>query len=587
MTIGLNGKSHDTETIKNRAGTDSWLSPSEYIDPLTGAVHTAPTLPDLLTKLETSGVGLFDNEAMRKRGLNPGGADDGQWDNLLIHLDAYPSPEDARRIIIDTLANPDVTYLKSGKKTHTVFKGKRAVIAHEVHHDDARGPHFMAVVHTVALTPQGTTTPKASFGWGYARGPMVDQINEALAANGLAPMVFRALDDKPENVAAKQAQLTAEQSQDFREAIQVGEVPELDVDDLPELAPSARKEHIRKAAIDAGTAAATLWAQAREQAQKSKTYENALSALENEERLTATVGLLQTKLAEATTRARETLEAQAVEVSALTGENLELATELETTNTQLQATQQKAAQLSEQVDTFKAENKELSDELKGARAEVAQAEELQEVTANERDDWRNKAGAFESQAHESLERAAAAEKNFTAERLGRKNDAAEHANELKEITTAHGVELRDVKAKAKQENDALRDLVKDKSNEAKSEKTRADKAETAQSKAEGELAKLREQLAAQQAASKAQAAELARERTARTQAEKAARDALGAKATAEAQLAARPTQEALQAALSGQAKAEGERNALAERVTALLQSNDNKPAPSGGNKPKA
>lgn len=112
MSITLNGSALGTQQIRSLAKTDSWQSPSEYVDPTTGKVYRAETLGELLEQLDQAGVPLFDNEEMRKRGLTtpggkaPGGDDDSQWERLLIDLSAYQNPERAREIILDALRNP-------------------------------------------------------------------------------------------------------------------------------------------------------------------------------------------------------------------------------------------------------------------------------------------------------------------------------------------------------------------------------------------------------------------------------------------------------------------------------------------------
>ncbi|HGM7348747.1 TPA: hypothetical protein ACKP7M_003168 [Stenotrophomonas maltophilia] len=623
MTITKNGAPVGTKTVKALASTDSWQSPSDYVDPLTGKVWRAETLQGLFDLLEENNVQLFDHDAMRaagkttapsggKRGKGPGGGDDVQWDRLLIQLQHYPDPEKARQIIVEVLANPNVAYRKqieADRFQDKEMKGRRAVLAHEVHHDDERGPHFMAQVHTVALKPDGHLSQKWSFTNTNEATHMVVQINEALASHGLAPLIWRKSDETGASVAERKAQLDAQQSEEYREAAEKGELPPLledaEADAVADAMPtSAKKENLRQAAQSAGAQAASLYAQAAALQKQNAMYRTALRALENEEQHLARIGTLTAKLEEATANAEQaeaqhaaTVAEQATVIEQTQVRATELAEQLETT----------AGQLSETAAVLETTEADLADAQASLAAATAAKGELETSLAGVRDDLATATAEIE-QLENRLENsqtalAQAKEQNtqlvraLDTERLERKNEAQAAEAELADVRDELASErkareklesqletTRSGLADERTAHNAVKVELQAETRRAEAEAKRAGTAETAAAKAQSELAALREQLASVQAQAKAQAADLERERLAREQAEQTARVALSAQATAEAQRDARPTQSDLQAALSAQAKAEAQRDALADRLEQLTKPQD--PAP-GSNGPAA
>lgn len=609
MSITTNGAPLGTDGIKALASTDSWQTPSEYVDPTTGKTYRADTLEDLLDMLAQNNVPLFDHDAMRaagkttapkgnRSGQGPSGDDNLQWDRLLIQLQHYPDPEKAREIIMGALANPDVSMTRNlggGRTATKVLQGRRAVLAHEVHHDDERGPHFMAQVHTVALGPDGHISQKWSFSRGEDAKAMVEQVNEALAQNGLAPLVFRLRDETGTSVAERKAQLDAAQSEEYRQAAEKGELPPLLEDEAADaladaMPTSAKKESLRAAAQSAGAQAASLYAQAAALQKQNALYRQALRALEAEEQHLARIGSLNTRLQEAVANAAEAEAQHAATVA-------EQAAVIE-------QTQAKAAELFEQLESTTAALNETNATLESTEAELTQAqasvstltsakleleEKLEETSAQLRgvtDDL-----AVATQNIDQMEtRQAELSRALDTERLERKNEAAAHEAEVSELRGELSAEKK-AREKVESQLERTRGELADERTahhaaqaELKSETKRADTAEKAAAKAQDELAALREQLAMVQAQAKAQAADLEREREARNQAEQAARAATAAQATAEAQRDARPTQEQLQDALATKAKAEAQRDALAERLEQLVKAQAPTPGNENGNK---
>lgn len=623
MTITKNGAPVGTKTVKALASTDSWQSPSDYVDPLTGKVWRAETLQGLFDLLEENNVQLFDHDAMRaagkttapsggKRGKGPGGGDDVQWDRLLIQLQHYPDPEKARQIIIEVLANPNVAYKKNiegDRFQDKEMKGRRAVLAHEVHHDDERGPHFMAQVHTVALKPDGHISQKWSFSSSAEATHMAAQISEALANHGLAPLIWRKSDETGASVAERKAQLDAQESEEYREAAEKGELPPLledaEADAATDAMPiSAKKESLRQAAQSVGAQAASLYAQAAALQKQNAMYRTALRALENEEQHLARIGTLTAKLEEATANAEQaeaqhaaTVAEQAAVIEQTQIRATELAEQLETT----------AGQLSETAAVLETTEADLADAQASLAAATAAKGELETSLAGVRDELATATAEIE-QLENRLENsqtalAQAKEQNtqlvraLDTERLERKNEAQAAEAELADVRDELASErkareklesqletTRSGLADERTAHNAVKVELQAETRRAEAEAKRAGTAETAAAKAQSELAALREQLASVQAQAKAQAADLERERLAREQAEQTARVALSAQATAEAQRDARPTQSDLQAALSAQAKAEAQRDALADRLEQLTKPQD--PAP-GSNGPAA
>ncbi len=364
MSISPNGAPLGTQGIIDLADTPSWRSPTEYVDPLTGKTWRADTLHDLLALLEENDVRLFDKAEMDrlgktlKKGKPPEFDPSGQWERLLIRLDHYPDPEKARTIILNVLANPNVTITESkgkGRVREFDFKGRRAVIAHEVHHNDERGPHFMAQVHVSGVDAHGNVLPRATFKSSEHQSAMVAQINEALASNGLAPLVFSARGaDYGTTVAEQKAQLTPKQAEEYREAAEKGELPPLQEEeqalaDAEAMPASSRKEMLRQAAQQAGAEAASLFAQAAQRQKQNAMYRTALRALENEEQHLARIGTLTAKLQEATANAEQaeaqhaaTVAEQAAVIEQTQIRATELAEQLETTAGQLSETARSA-----------------------------------------------------------------------------------------------------------------------------------------------------------------------------------------------------------------------------------------------------
>jgi len=614
MSITLNGSALGTKQIRDLAKTDSWQSPSEYVDPTTGTVYRAGTLGELLEKLDAAGVPLLDNEEMRKRGLTtpggkpPGGDDDSQWERLLIDLSAYQNPERAREIILEGLRNPQATATKNqgqGRVAEYHMRGKRAVIAHEIHHDDERGPHFMAQVHTTALDQAGGVTPKFSFTRGEYRIAILRDINQRLAEEGMSGLVFRIRDETGAKVAERKAQLNAEQSDEYQAAAEKGELPPLldedGADELAEQLPlSTRKETLRKAAQEVGAEAASLYAQAQALQKQNAIYRGALRALEKEEQLVTRVGHLESVVAQIQQDAADAEASNAATIAEQATLVAQATESLERTTTDLEATQQKAAQLSESLDDTKGRLTEAETELATATEQVEQLEGRLESTAEElakaekeRDDYRSQAGGLD--------------KELTAERQAREVEQAQHQaalaklrdevvdvrqqaemelaevrGELKAEKTAHqeaGQELekvtkqliaeRTARTTAEQELGAVKGQLTQATAQAKAEKAARDKAEA-------DNARMREELAGLRAQANAQAQQLESERTARAQAEQLARDAAAGKATAEAQRDARPTNEQVNELQAALAKATADRDALRERLERLLA---NTPAP--------
>lgn len=595
MSITNNGAPMGTDGITALASTDSWATPSEYRDPTTGKTYRADTLQELLDMLKEQGVPLFDNEEIRRQGkttapkggkggAGPSGDDGAQWDRLLIQLQHYPDPEKAREIITEALATPDVSLTRNvgnGRTATKVMKGRRAVLAHEVHHDDERGPHFMAQVHTVALGPDGHISPKWTFQRGEDAKAMVEQVNNALAANGLAPLVFRLRDETGTSVATRKAQLDAAASEEYREAAEKGELPELpdeaEADKAVEALPvSARKESLRQAAQQAGAQAASLYAQAQALQKQNAMYRQALRALEAEEQHLSRIASLNNRLEEAAATAAEA-EAQHAAVVAEQAQAVEAArAEVVEVSATLEATQQHAAQVSEQL----AETRE---QLAGVEGELAVAventEQLEQrleqtqgtlATVQETLDAERTARAQEAKAHEAdLAEVRAELTQANKDKAGLESRLEKVRSDLADERTAHGAVKGELKAANKRADEQTR---------------RAENAEATATEVSADLAAMREQLAVLQSQAKAQADDLARERKAREDAERMAREAQAATAKAEAQRDARPTQGDLQAALADKAKAEGQRDALRERLEALLA--ERKPEPGNDNGPK-
>ena len=599
-TIAANGKPVSTKVLASSSGSTSWQSPVNYVDPLTGQRYEAPTLQDLLQTLDpqNGGPDLLDHASMRKLGGSPKGNDDGQWDRLIVHLDGYETTEDidrARTVILDTLRNPNISYQvnpgpdRNGKprplSTKTMM-GARAVVAHEIHRDDQRGPHFMAYVHTVARSADGTFTAKSSFTNDQARAAFMAQINANLDAAGLKPVEWKGVDERPENVFQRTAQVDAATSDKFREALAEGTVPDLpEAEELPEVDPSVRREQLRLAAKEAATNAATLHARALQEAHKAKTYDTAIRALEAEEQHLARIGALTTRLQEAVTNAAEAEAQHAATVA-------EQATVIE-------ATQAKASELSEQLESTTATLAETTAMLESTEAELSQVKASLATVTSAKNELEKQLEDTSAQLRGVTDELAIATQNIDqletrqaelsraldTERLERKNETAAHEAEISELRGELSSEKK-AREKAETQLEKTRsDLADERTahnavkSELKAETKRADTAEKAAAKAQDELAALREQLATALAQSKAQAADLAREREARAQAEQAARTAMAAAATAEAQRDARPTQAQLQEAMAATAKAEAQRDALAERVEQLLKPQ----APTPGN----
>ena len=604
MSITTNGAPLGTDGVKALASTDSWQSPSEYVDPITGKTWRADTLEGLFELLEKNNVALFDHDAMRaanmttapkgnRSGQGPSGDDNAQWDRLLIQLQHYPDPEKAREIILGALANPDVSMTRNlggGRTATKVLQGRRAVLSHEIHHDDERGPHFMAQVHTVALGPDGHISQKWSFSRGEDAKSMVVQVNAALAANGLAPLVFRLRDETGTSVAERKAQLDAQQSEEYRQAAEKGELPPLPDEDAADaqadaMPTSAKKENLRQAAQLAGAQAASLYAQAAALQKQNALYRQALRALEAEEQHLARIGALTTRLQEAVTNAAEAEAQHAATVA-------EQATVIE-------ATQAKASELSEQLESTTATLAETTAMLESTEAELSQVKASLATVTSAKNELEKQLEDTSAQLRGVTDELAIATQNIDqletrqaelsraldTERLERKNETAAHEAEVSELRGELSSEKK-AREKAETQLEKTRsDLADERTahnavkSELKAETKRADTAEKAAAKAQDELAALREQLATALAQSKAQAADLAREREARAQAEQAARTAMAAAATAEAQRDARPTQAQLQEAMAATAKAEAQRDALAERVEQLLKPQ----APTPGN----
>lgn len=620
MSISPNGAPLGTQGITDLADTPSWRSPTEYVDPLTGRSWRADTLHDLLALLEENDVRLFDNAEMDRLGKTLGNGKapkfdpSQQWERLLIRLDHYKEPiDEVRRIIVEALANPNVTIVENkgqGRVREFDFKGRRAVIAHQVHYDQDRGPHFMAQVHVSGLDAHGNVLPRASFRKAEHQEVMVKQINEALARHGFAPLVFSARGaDYGTTVAQQKAQLTPKQAEEYREAAEKGELPPLQEEDealadAEAMPASSRKEMLRQAAQQAGAEAATLFAQAAQRQKQNAMYRTALRALENEEQHLARIGTLTAKLEEATANAEQaeaqhaaTVAEQATVIEQTQVRATELAEQLETT----------AGQLSETAAVLETTEADLADAQASLAAATAAKGELETSLAGVRDDLATATAEIE-QLENRLENsqtalAQAKEQNtklvraLDTERLERKNEAQAAEAELADVRDELASErkareklegqletTRSGLADERTAHNALKVELQAETRRAEAEAKRAGTAETAAAKAQSELAALREQLASVQAQAKAQAADLERERLAREQAEQTARVALSAQATAEAQRDARPTQSDLQAALSAQAKAEAQRDALADRLEQLTKPQD--PAP-GSNGPAA
>ena len=609
-SISPNGSALGTQGVTDLASTPSWRSPTEYFDPSTGKTWSADTLQDLLALLEENDVALFDLDEMKRRGFTTNKGRDpqvdpsGQWERLLIRLDHYNDPEQARAIIIDALANPDVQISenKGGGRIRTFeVKGKRAVIAHEVHHDDERGPHFMAQVHVTSIDEKGFLNPRIAFSKSEHQQAMLAHINEALAEAGLAPVSFVARGDTTgANEAERKAQLNPQQTEEYREAAERGELPELldeaAAEEVVEALPtSARKEMLRKAAEQSASQAATLYAQAQTLQKQNAQYRTALRAIEAEEQRLERIADLEAKLSEVKQEAAAAETQNAAKLADAAQVIETTVTELNATQSTLEATQERATKLSEERDGLKAELDEALEELGDARAEVATTTAAVEQLETRLESAQTEAATAKNRVSELTDENKGLVRDLDAERLARTNLEAEHERELAALQRAKDAETKranTAEAKAEEwrgkfvDEQTGHNAVKA---ELKTETARADRAEATATKAQDELATLREQLAIAQAEAKAQAADLQRERDARQAAEQEARKALSAQATAEAQRDARPTQEALQDALAAKAKAEGQRDAMQSaltRVTAELERLKAGPSNDGGGEPK-
>lgn len=620
MSITLNGSALGTQQIRSLAKTDSWQSPSEYVDPTTGKVYRAETLGELLEQLDEAGVPLFDNEEMRRRGLTtpggkaPGGDDDSQWERLLIDLSAYQNPERAREIILDALRNPQATATKNqgqGRVADYHMRGKRAVIAHEIHHDDERGPHFMAQVHTTALDQAGNgVTPKFSFTRGEFRQAILRDINQRLAEEGMSGLVFRIRDETGAKVAERKAQLNAEESDEYKAAAEKGELPPLldedSADEVAEQLPlSTRKETLRKAAQEVGAEAANLYAQAQALQKQNAIYRGALRALEKEESLVARIGHLENQVQAIQQQAAEAEAANAATIAEQATLVAQAVEHAERTTFELETTQQQAAKLSEALDDTKAKLVEAEGELSTASEQVEQLENRLESTGKT-------LASVEQERNDYRDQAAGLDKELNAERQARAQDQQAHATTVEklrgelvdvkqqaeaDLATVRGElkaeqaarqasaqELEKVSAALASEKQARSNAERDLDGTKRQLSQAIEQGKTqfeAREKAEAANASLREELAALKAQQAAQAQQLASEQAARAQAEQAARDALAGKATAEAQRDARPTPEAMAEVQAALAKTQGQRDELRERLERLLA---NAPAP-GNNGP--
>ena len=201
MTMAKILASYDASDIDNEQGTTSGIEPTdegaEYHDPLSGQVLKDDNGAALLALVQQGG-GDFVNKADIKSRIDAGTltgniktTDGEEWVCVMFDLTAYQDPPAARKIIIDTLANPNYQARKNqgkGRFQDIDVKGKRGVIAWGIHkNQQGIGPHFHAFVHIHAIDGN-KVCPRAKLSDTHILPLEEKAINDALQAAGLAPL---------------------------------------------------------------------------------------------------------------------------------------------------------------------------------------------------------------------------------------------------------------------------------------------------------------------------------------------------------------------------------------------------------------
>jgi len=290
--------SYDSQGMQQSHGTSSGQTlgteDAEYFDPLTGHTITAPSADDLATAVLNAG-GFVSKTVLQ--GKIQGGDLQGdirkaggeEWDMLVFDLSQYPSQEQrqqARRVIIDTLANPDYIARKNqggGRFQDVKVKGRRAVSAWGIHAQQTAGEHFHIYVHHHAI--DGTRVcPRASLKDNHIREQEVNALQKALRAAGLAELDGGILTPAASTSGTPQAQQAVMQAQAVAAAN--GQAPALPTPQpLAAIAPQAAATTFDKNAQEADAEAAKFLAAANEAAQRAQTLRQAATAIAQVEAL--------------------------------------------------------------------------------------------------------------------------------------------------------------------------------------------------------------------------------------------------------------------------------------------------------------
>ena len=284
--------SYDSQGMQQSHGTSSGQTlgteDAEYFDPLTGHTTTAPSADDLATAVLNAG-GFISKTVLQVK--IQGGELQGQirkaggeeWDMLVVDLSQYPSQEQreqARRVIIDTLVNPDYVARKNqggGRFQDVKVQGRRAVSAWGIHAQQTAGEHFHIYVHHHAINGK-QVCPRASLKDNHIREQEVNALQKALRAAGLAELVGGILTPAASTSGTPQAQQAVMQAQAVAAAN--GQAPALPTPQpLSAIAPQAAATTFEKNAQEADAEAAKLLAAANDAAQRAQTLRQAATAI--------------------------------------------------------------------------------------------------------------------------------------------------------------------------------------------------------------------------------------------------------------------------------------------------------------------
>lgn len=271
------------------SGLEATAEGAEYHDPITGQVLNATDGGALLQMVQQQ-LGGFVNKQDLKDQIAAGKlagdirkTDGDEWDCVVFDLSAYQDPAKARQIIIETLANPNYQTRKNqgGNRFQDIeVKGKRGVIAWGTHtNQQGIGPHFHAFVHYHAIDGN-KLCPRSKLGETHIQPAEEKAINDALAANGLAPLKLLTQGQSgstPQAKAANAAVANAVATGAPLPPPMAGVAPTLSQVKLSfgELAASKQAE------------AAKLYQQAQELAKESAIYEQAQHATQQYEHVAA------------------------------------------------------------------------------------------------------------------------------------------------------------------------------------------------------------------------------------------------------------------------------------------------------------